>query len=151
MNPISLRETGQNDLDVVARYITALNAHHGFDFNLSVKTLSHLNAIENSGITTLLIHKCREPIGLCVLNKVPRLHKGLIDLNIHLLYIDETHRGQSVAREVMKLIKEQAQRDGIAALRVSADLQNEAAQQAYLALGFERRETAGAHFYQPLT
>lgn len=151
MNDISLREAGQNDLDLVAQQITALNSHHGFDFDVTAEALHRLNNIENSGVTTLIIQRGSAPIGLCVLHIVPRLHKALMDLNIHLLHVDEAYRGQGVARQVITLIKDQAHRNGIDALRVSADLQNEAAQQAYLALGFERRETVGAHFYQALT
>jgi hypothetical protein len=43
-------------------------------------------------------------------------------------------------------LQQVAQLEGASALTVSADLQNEAAQQSYLAMGFKRRALTGAYF-----
>ena len=51
---------------------------------------------------------------------------------------------------MMQHLENVAASEGAAALVLGADLQNEAAQQAYLSMGFKRREYSGAHFIKVL-
>ena len=67
------------------------------------------------------------------------LHCNKRRLHIHLFYVLMAHRRTGVAQQM-------AQPEGANALTVSANLQNEAAQQSYLAMGFKRRALTGAYF-----
>ena len=78
------------------------------------------------------------------------LHIGQRRLRVHLLYVDEAHRKTGAGRQMMQHLENVAASEGAAALMVGADLQNEAAQQAYLSMGFKRREYSGAHFIKVL-
>ena len=51
---------------------------------------------------------------------------------------------------MMQHLEKIAASEGAAALVLGADLQNEAAQQAYLSMGFKRREYFGANFIKSL-
>ena len=78
------------------------------------------------------------------------LHIGQRRLRVHLFYIDEAHRKTGAGRQMMQYLERLAAIEGAAALVLSADLQNEAAQQAYLSMGFKRREYFGANFIKLL-
>ena len=58
----------------------------------------------------------------------------------------KAHRRTGVAQQMVTYLQQVAQREGASALTVSADLQNEAAQQSYLAMGFKRCALTGAYF-----
>ena len=78
------------------------------------------------------------------------LHIGQRRLRVHLFYVDEAHRKTGAGRQMMQYLVRLAAIDGAAALVLGADLQNEAAQQAYLSMGFKRREYFGANFIKLL-
>ena len=78
------------------------------------------------------------------------LHIGQRRLRVHLFYIDEAHRKTGAGRQMMQYLERLAAIEGAAALVLGADLQNEAAQQAYLSMGFKRREYFGANFIKLL-
>jgi len=78
------------------------------------------------------------------------LHIGQRRLRVHLFYVDEAHRKTGAGRQMMQHLEKIAASEGAAALVLGADLQNEAAQQAYLSMGFKRREYGGAHFIKVL-
>ena len=67
-------------------------------------------------------------------------------LNVHLLYVDPRHWGTLVGLKLMEHLEDFAASFGATELIVSANLQNEPAHQAYLAMGFKRRMIDGAHF-----
>ncbi len=78
------------------------------------------------------------------------LHIGQRRLRVHLFYVDEAHRKTGAGRQMIQYLERLAAIEGAAALVLSADLQNEAAQQAYLSMGFKRREYFGANFIKLL-
>ena len=78
------------------------------------------------------------------------LHIGQRRLRVHLFYVGEAHRKTGAGRQMMQHLENVAASEGAAALVLGADLQNEAAQQAYLSMGFKRREYSGAHFIKVL-
>ena len=73
-------------------------------------------------------------------------HRNQRRLHIHLFYVLKVHRRTGVAQQIVSYLQQVAQREAANALTVSADLQNEAAQQSYLAMGFKRRALTGAYF-----
>ena len=74
------------------------------------------------------------------------LHNGQRRLREHRFYVDETHRKTGAGRQMLQYLERLAAIEGATALALGADLQNEAAQQAYLSVGFKRREYSGAQF-----
>ena len=74
------------------------------------------------------------------------LHRNQRRLHIHLFHVLKAHRRTGVAQQMVTYLQQVAQLEGASALTVSADLQNEAAQQSYLAMGFKRRALTGAYF-----
>ena len=78
------------------------------------------------------------------------LHIGQRRLRVHLFFVDEAHRKTGAGRQMIQYLERLAAIEGAAALVLSADLQNEAAQQAYLSMGFKRREYFGANFIKLL-
>ncbi|MBT6098529.1 MAG: GNAT family N-acetyltransferase [Marinovum sp.] len=78
------------------------------------------------------------------------LHIGQRRLRVHLFYIDEAHRKTGAGRQMMQYLERLAAIEGAGALVLGGDLQNEAAQQAYLSMGFKRREYFGANFIKLL-
>jgi len=74
------------------------------------------------------------------------VHRSQRALHLHLFYIVETHRRKGAAKQMLAYLDRMARDEAASALTVSADLQNEPAQQAYLALGFKRREKMGLIF-----
>jgi len=78
------------------------------------------------------------------------LHIGQRRLRVHLFYVDEAHRKTGAGRQMMQYLERLAAIEGAGALVLGGDLQNEAAQQAYLSMGFKRREYFGANFIKLL-
>jgi len=78
------------------------------------------------------------------------LHIGQRRLRVHLFYVDEAHRKTGAGRQMMQHLENIAAKEGASALVLTADIQNEAAQQAYLSIGFKRREYSGANFIKLL-
>ena len=78
------------------------------------------------------------------------LHIGQRRLRVHLFYVDEAHRKTGAGRQMMQHLEKITASEGAAALVLGADLQNEAAQQAYLSMGLKRREYFGANFIKVL-
>ena len=89
-------------------------------------------------------------MGFCVIYWEFALHMGLKRLHLHLFYVDEDQRGTGIDRTMMDVIERRAKEQGASMIVVGAELWNEAAQQTYLALGFERRPVIGAFFKKPL-
>ncbi|MGB1425645.1 MAG: GNAT family N-acetyltransferase [Paracoccaceae bacterium] len=71
-------------------------------------------------------------------------------MRVHLFYVDEAHRKTGAGRQMMQHLEKIAASEGAAALVLGADLQNEAAQQSYLSMGFKPREYSGANFIKVL-
>ena len=78
------------------------------------------------------------------------LHIGQRRLRVHLFFVDEAHRKTGAGRQMMQYLERLAAIEGAGALVLGGDLQNEAAQQAYLSMGFKRREYFGANFIKLL-
>lgn len=69
---------------------------------------------------------------------------------MYLFYVDEAHRKTGAGRQMLQHLEKIAASKSAAALVLGADLQYEAAQQAYLSMGFKRREYSGANFIKVL-
>ena len=78
------------------------------------------------------------------------LYIGQRRLRVHLFYVDEAHRKTGAGRQMMQHLEKITASEGAAALVLGADLQNEAAQQAYLSMAFKWREYGGAQFIKVL-
>ena len=74
------------------------------------------------------------------------LHRNQRCQQVHLFRVLKAHRRTGVLQQMVTFLLQMAQVEGASAQTFSANLQNGAAQQSYLAMGFRRRAVTGTHF-----
>ena len=74
------------------------------------------------------------------------LHHNQRCQQVNLFRVLKAHRRTGVLQQMVTFLLQMAQVEGASAQTFSANLQNGAAQQSYLAMGFRRRAVTGTHF-----
>lgn len=147
---IQVRRARASDVDIIEHFIDKIAAFHGDTYQKNADFILGEAFGTNPELEICFAQKGQSVVGFCVIYWEFALHMGLKRLHLHLFYVDEDRRGTGIDRTMMDVIERRAKEQGASMIVVGAELWNEAAQQTYLALGFERRPVIGAFFKKPL-
>ena len=146
MSEFHLRIASAQDTDIVCAKIEALCAFHDDNAKLDPAVFENLLSDPKTQLGIILAEDRGKIIGLMAYYPTFRLHSATSGLHLHQFFIDEGYRGQGCARQFMGYLTNAAAECDASYITVSADLQNEPAQQVYLRMGFKRVAMGGAFF-----
>ena len=142
---IQVRRARASDVDIIEHFIDKIAAFHGDTYQKNADFILREAFGTNPALEIYFAQKGQSVVGFCVIYCEFALHMGLKRLHLNLFYVDEDQRSTGIDRTMMDVIEQRA-----FMIVVGAELRNEAAQQTYLALGFERRPVIGGFFKKPL-
>ena len=145
-NPLKIRRATPGDLPLITRFTDLLARFHGDSYICDPAVIMRDVFGPISGARVYFGEHENRAITYAVCTTEIALHRNQRRLHIHLFYVLKAHRRTGVAQQMLTYLQQVAQLEGASALTVSADLQNEAAQQSYLAMGFKRRALTDAYF-----
>lgn len=138
---IRLKRAAPGQIDQVIPFVASYHEFEG---------IKQSDRVRHDAVNQLLVHtECGGiwlvldddlPVGYVALCKGFSIEFGGFDAFVDELYIDETHRGKGVGKQVLELIKPEARRLGILALHLEVARDNTRARKLYASLGFEGRE-----------
>ena len=134
----------QATLDDVATILSLMRGYYrddelDFDVDRATSTLTRL-LVEPQWGNVYLFEVDAVAVGYLAICVGFSLELGGNDAYIDELFVLPEHRGRGYARQGVAEVALQLSRSGIRALHLEVDRGNEAAQQLYGALGFERRD-----------
>ncbi len=139
------------DLPDIHAMVRALSAFHG---DTAQVTLAHLQEIffgTPPQAHALIARANGAPIGYAGLTQTTIIHEGRPMLDIHHLYVRETHRAKGVGTALIEACKDHARAIGATRLTIGTDPRNATAIAAYRAMPILRENlTSGPRFIVPL-
>ena len=131
------------DLPAIYEMICALSAFHGDEAQV---TLAQLDDIffgpAPMGIALIAKHR-NTPVGYTGLTQTMVLHDGKIRLDIHHLFVEETHRANGIGKALIAAAKTYALKTCATRLTIGTSPDNHSAINAYRAMS-ELKEISGA-------
>ena len=104
-----------------------------------------------SGLSTAFVAREGDAlIGYAGLNFTTEIHSGRTRIDIHHLFIEETHRAKGVGRALIAAAKELGRAQGAKGVTIGTAPNNETAQAAYRAMGLKEITDAGPRFWIPV-
>ena len=137
MSKFQLRIAGAPDTEIVCAKIGALCAFHNDQSKLDPAFFNQVLSDPETQLLVKLAEDRGQVIGLMAYFPMFRLYSATSGLHLHQLFINESFRGQSYARQFMEYLTNAAAEFGASYITVSADLQNEPTHQVYLSMGFK--------------
>ena len=150
LTDLHIRNAVPADIELIEEMIAVLCAFHNDTYQRNPNAIIHDVFGPQAGARVFFGERQGSAVVFALCYNEFVLHIGQRRLRVHLFYVDEAHRKTGAGRQMMKHLEKIAASEGATALVLGADLQNEAAQQAYLSMGFKRREYGGAHFIKVL-
>ena len=147
---LHIRNAVPADIELIEDMIAALCAFHNDTYKRNPDTIIRDVFGPQAGARMFFGERQGTPVVFALCCNEFGLHIGQRRLRVHLFYVDEAHRKTGAGRQMMQHLEKIAASEGAAALVLGADLQNEAAQQSYLSMGFKPREYSGANFIKVL-
>lgn len=143
---VSTRPVQRADLPAVLRMIEALAKHHGDQPSITMEALERDALEPNPWITILVAELDGEVVGYAGLVPLMQLQTGKRGMDMHHLYVSLEHRRRGVGRTLIAASLDEARRQRCRYVMVGTHPDNVAAQEVYLAVGFEQAATAGPRF-----
>ena len=141
-----------SDLPDIHTMIRALSAFHGDTAQVSLANLQDILFGDTSNTYVLVASSARGPLGYAAITQTMVIHEGKPSLNIHHLYVHETHRANGIGTALINAAKSHANRIGATRLTIGTDPRNATAIAAYRAMPLLTENTgAGARFRVDLT
>lgn len=147
---LHIRSAVPADIELIEDMITALCAFHNETYQRNPEVIIRDVFGPQAGARVFFGEQKGTAVVFALCWNEFGLHIGQRRLHVHLFYVDEAHRKTGAGRQMMQHLENIAASESAAALVLGADLQNKAAQQAYLSMGFKRREYGGANFIKVL-
>ena len=147
---LHIRNAVPADIELIEDMIAALCAFHDHTYQRNPNAIIRDAFGTQAGARVFFGERQGSAVVFALCWNEFSLHIGQRRLRVHLFYVDEAHRKTGAGRQMMQHLEKIAASEGAAALVLGADLQNEAAQQAYLSMGFKRREYCRAQFIKVL-
>ena len=144
--PLITRSATADDLPAVLPMIHALAAHHGDIATLTLETLAQDTAGPRPWITLIVAETDSALVGYAALCPLAQLPFGVRGMDMHHLFVAESHRNSGVGRALTDASLAQARRMGCRYVMVGTHPDNLAAQAIYAAMGFEQRPDGGPRF-----
>ena len=143
---LNIRLAQPKEINKIENYIEKIAFFHGDTYHKNAKFVLQEIFSNSSSLNVFFADLDEETVGFAVIYWAYALHLGLKRMHLHLFFVDEAHRSVGVGRGIMEHLEHVAGKHGAHVIEVGADIENERAQQTYLALGFKRRSINGAHF-----
>ena len=147
---LHIRNAVPADIELIEDMIAALSAFHDDTYQRNLNAIIRDVFGTQAGARVFFGERQGSAVVFALCWNEFSLHIGQRRLRVHLFYVDEAHRKTSAGHQMMQHLEKITASEGAAALVIYADLQNEAAPQAYLSMGFKRREYGGAQFIKVL-
>ena len=134
----NFRPAGAGDIEILLPLMRQLFEHDGVPFSEAVARRAALQLIEEPRAGQIwLIESDRRPIGYVVLTIGFSLEFGGWHGFIDELFIEAGHRGSGLGTAAIRHLQAECARQGMTALLLEADLDNEGATRLYRRLGFQ--------------
>jgi len=141
-----IRPVTENDLPEVHAMVCHLARHHGDTAQLTLDDLARDALGAHPWLTVLVAEAAQGLSGYAALCPLAQLQFGVRGMDLHHLFIRDNMRGQGVGRALVDACIGVAQARGCRFLAVGTDPGNRAAQEAYVAMGFDRAPQPGPRF-----
>jgi GNAT superfamily N-acetyltransferase len=151
MTPITIRPAQPNDLQPLHKMIEALAYFHGDLPSISQQTLEQILFVPAPEMTILVAEDGDKLVGYVALFPLFKLQFGARGLELHHMFVAENSRGQGVGHLLIDASVSQAKFGKYKYLSVGIHPDNIAAQDIYLANGFETSPIVGPRFHMVLT
>jgi ribosomal protein S18 acetylase RimI-like enzyme len=132
-----IRPMKQRDLDAIVDMIGALAVHHGHAPNISAQQLAAESLGSRPSLHVAVAEAAGRLVGYAVLHTHFVALSGTRTGNLDHLFVVTEHRGRGIGRRLVDAAIETARNLGCDSIEVQAVTQNWAAQEIYVALGFE--------------
>ncbi|MEJ6399465.1 GNAT family N-acetyltransferase [Yoonia sp. 208BN28-4] len=139
-----------SDLPAILKLIRALSAFHGDTATVTLGQLQDAFFGPAKRSTAIVMRDGPNITGYAGLNHTLSLHTGVARIDIHHLFVCETHRGRGIGKAVIAYAKTIGRDAGARGLTIGTDPKNIAAQSAYRAMGLEEITDSGPRFWIPL-
>ncbi len=127
--------------------IRALSAFHGDEATVTLEHLQDLFFGDADAATAIVAMQEHRAIGYAALTRDIVLHEGSLRMDIHHLFVSETHRAQGVGTALISAAREVALERGATRLTIGTDPRNGAAIAAYRAIeGLDEMLDPGPRF-----
>ena len=133
---ILVREPVEQDLPNLTSMIAALSAYHDDQASITEADLSSFLFGDDPWIEILIAEVENKVVGYTALHRIIQLHAGMRGMVIHHLFVDEEYRGLGIASELVDASISVARDNGCGYIRVTSDIDNEAAQNFYISKDF---------------
>ena len=133
---ILVREPVEQDLSKLTSMIAALSAHHEDQASITEADLGCFLFGKEPWIEILVAEFENKVAGYTAMHKIIQLHAGMRGMVIHHLFVDEEYRGLGIGGELVDASIGTARDQGCGYLRVSSDVNNQAAQKFYISKDF---------------
>lgn len=132
------RQADADDIEILLPLMRQLYAHDGVPFDEAVARRATLQLIDEPRAGAVwLIEVDHRPVGYVVLTIGFSLEFGGWHGFIDELFIEAEHRGSGLGTAAIRHLQAECARQGMTALLLEADLDNEGATRLYRRLGFQ--------------
>lgn len=122
------------DLPDILSMIRALSKFHGDEAKVDLATLQDIFFGVAPRATALIARSADQALGYAGLTPTTVLHEGATRLDIHHLYVRETHRGKGIGSALICAARDHAIATGATRLTIGTDPNNALAIAAYRAM-----------------
>lgn len=151
MTPTTIRPAKRDDLQTLHKMIEALAYFHGELPSITQQNLAQLLFTPNPDITILVAEHDDELVGYVALFPLVTLQFGRRGLKLHHMFVAERHRSKGIGRLLIETAIALAKSGDYNYLSVGTHPDNIAAQDIYLANGFDAAPIKGPRFRMALT
>lgn len=141
-----IRQATEQDLPEVHAMVVDLARHHGDTAMLTLDDLRRDALGAHPWLTILVAEAAKGLSGYAALCPIAQLQFGVRGMDLHHLFIRDNMRGQGFGRALVAACIGVARERGCRFLAVGTDPDNLAAQQTYVAMGFDRVPQPGPRF-----
>ncbi len=144
--PLLVRNAREEDAPRLIEMIAALAAHHGDTANVSAAALQRDLFGRTVCATSLIAEIGGHVVGYALLHAYPHVQFGLRLMDLNHLFVEASHRGRGIGRQLIAAAVAEARRQGCGRLVVGPHPENRAAQEIYRYMGFSEASVAGPRF-----
>ena len=145
-NALHIKRATEADFPRLAEMITALAAFNADHATIQFDDLRRDLLGEAPWLILLVACLHKDLIGYAALCPLAQLQFGQRGMDIHHLFVDAPYRGQGVGKALIQTSMKEAQELGCSYVKISTSASNYAAQNTYLANGFEIEKVRGPRF-----
>ena len=143
---IEIRKANRADAECLFLMIKGLAAYHDDIASISLETLERDMSGDRPWVHILIAKIDGKAIGYSALCPLMQLQFGVRGMDMHHLFVESGFRGRGVGRALIQASLSLARDLSCSYMMVGTHPDNVTAQAAYIACGFERRDSSGPRF-----